>query len=43
MVAIPVSDEAVGEVASREGVCVRPVLRRVTDRVTGASLCVRLR
>ncbi len=37
MVAIPVSDEAVGEVASREGVCVRPVLRRVTDRATGAS------
>ena len=28
--------EAVGEVAAGLGVCVRPILRRVTDRATGA-------
>src|SRR3954470_11251429 len=28
--------EAVGELAAEVGVCVRPVLRRVTDRQTGA-------
>src|SRR3954453_761124 len=28
--------ETVGQVAGGDGVCVRPVLRRVTDRQTGA-------
>jgi hypothetical protein len=31
---LPISDELVRHAAVREGVCVRPVLRRVTDRTT---------
>jgi hypothetical protein len=34
---LPISDELVRHAAVREGVCVRPVLRRVTDRATGDS------
>ncbi|HEV7173558.1 replication initiator [Pedococcus sp.] len=31
-------DHVVRHIAAREGVCVRPVVRRVTDRVTGESV-----
>ncbi|KRF25028.1 replication initiator [Phycicoccus sp. Soil803] len=34
----PLRDHVVRLVASLEGVCVRPVVRRVTDRVTGESV-----
>lgn len=39
---LPISDELVRHVAVREGVCVRPVLRRVTDRTTGESVVTAL-
>ncbi len=35
---LPISDQLVLHAAVREGVCVRPVLRRVTDRTTGDSV-----
>src|SRR6478672_683497 len=38
MASPPLSDHVVRLVASLEGVCVRPVVRRVTDRVTGESV-----
>lgn len=39
---LPISDELVRHAAVREGVCVRPVLRRVTDRTTGDSVVTAL-
>ena len=36
IVGTPVSTETVRDYAAEHGVCVRPLLRRVTDRVSGA-------
>ncbi|MGO4341145.1 replication initiator [Pedococcus sp. 2YAF34] len=38
MAKLQIPDHAIRHIASREGVCTRPVLRRVTDRVTGGSV-----
>ena len=38
MTAPQVPDHVVRQIAARDGVCVRPVVRRVTDRVTGESV-----
>ena len=38
MAKLQIPDHAIRHIASREGVCVRPVLRRVTDRITGESV-----
>ena len=35
---LPVSNDVLRDVAAAQGVCVRPELRRVTDRTTGDSV-----
>ena len=38
MAQLQIPDHVIRHIASREGVCTRPVLRRVSDRVTGESV-----
>ena len=42
-VPLTITEDMVHALAVKEGVCVRPVLRRVTDRTTGDTTVVAIR